>query len=165
MGSQDTTPPRMHASKRTSTNNATKKVNETRNSSPSTNNDKKSTDTPVDETGAQMLMTGLKMDNFDDSPYFLMFLYNAIQNEETTTDHMIGTIFKSITSHEHILSQAKGDINRNWVLIDNKFTVHVICNPKLLNNIQRTDRTMRIFCNAGVNTTDMVGEMPGVGEV
>ena len=65
----------------------------------------------MEETGAQMLMTGLKMDNFDNSPPSLMFLNNAIQNEETNADHRSGTLFPSSTSHEHILSQAKGSIN------------------------------------------------------
>ena len=46
-----------------------------------------------------------------------------------------------------------------------QYTVLVICNPKHLNNNQRTDRTMHIFFNAGVKTTDMVGDMSGVGEV
>ena len=102
------------------------------------------------------------MDGFYDSPYSLMFLNNAIQNEENTEDHRIGTIFPISTSNEHILSQAKGYINRNWVLIYNQSIVYVICNPKLLNNIRRTDQTMNIFCNAGVKTTNMVGGIPGL---
>ena len=52
-----------------------------------------------------------------------------------------------------------------WVLIDNKYTVHVICNQKLLKNIQNTDRKKHIFYNAGVKITDMVGDISGVGEV
>ena len=117
----------------------------TRKSSPYANSYKRSTDTPVKETGAQILMEGLKMDDFDDSPYFLMFLNNTIQNEDTTAYHRGGAIFPSSTSHEHILSQAKSAINRNWLLIDNQSTVHVIYNPKLLKNIQRAERTMHIF--------------------
>ena len=99
----------------------------------------------------------------ESSPYSLMFLNNEIQNEQTTVDHRGGAIFPSSTSHEHILSQAKIAINRNWLLIENQSTVHVIYNPKLLNSIQRSERTMHIFYNAGVNTTDMFGDMPGVG--
>ena len=56
-------------------------------------------DTPVEETGAQMLTAGLKMDVFDNPPYSLMFLNNAIQNEETTSEHRSGTIFSSSTSN------------------------------------------------------------------
>ena len=76
------------------------------------------------------------MDDFDDFPCSLMFLNNEIQNEETTAYHGSVTIFPS---HEHILVQAKAAISQNWVLIDNKYIVHVICNPKLLYNILRTD--------------------------
>ena len=110
-------------------------------------------------------MAGIKTDDSDSSPYSMMFLNNAIQNEETTVYHRGGAIFPSSTSHEHILSQAKSAINRNWLLIDNQSTVHVICNPNLLNNIRRMDRTMNIFYNAGVKTTRMVGGMPRVVEV
>ena len=140
-------------------------MNEKIKSSPYENNDKRSTDTQVEETDAQMLMVGIKMDDFDDSPYPLMSLNNKIKNEETAADHMSGTIFPSNTSHEHIFSQEKGYIILNWVLIDNQSTVHVICNPNLLNNIRRMDRTMNIFYNSGVRTTRMVGGMPGVVEV
>ena len=90
-------------------------MNEKRKLSTSDNNYKRSTDTLVEETGAQTIMPGLEMDGFDDSPYYLMFLKNAIQNEETNSDHRGGTIFPSSTSHEHIFSQAMGAINRNWV--------------------------------------------------
>ena len=48
--------------------NTTKKLNETINSSLSENNYKRSTDTPVEDTGTQILMAVLKMDDFDDSP-------------------------------------------------------------------------------------------------
>ena len=106
--------------------NATEKFNETRRSSSSENNYNRSMDTPVEETGAQMLMIGVEIDNFDDSPYCLIFLNNTIQNEETTVDHRSGTIFPSSTSCENIFSQARGDINQNWVLIDNQSKVHAI---------------------------------------
>ena len=107
-------------------------------------------------------MTGLQIDNFDDLPYYLLFLNNEIQNKTTTTDHRIGTTLPSSTIHGHICIQAKGSINQNWVLIDHQSTVRLICNPELLKNIRRTDQTMHIFCNVGLNTTDIVGDMPGV---
>ena len=113
----------------------------------------------------KILMSGVEMDDFDDSPYSMMFLNNEIQNEETTADQRSGNIFLNSTSHEHILNQVKDDNNQNWILIENKSKVHVRCNPNILNNIRRTDLTMHIFCNAWVNTVDMVGDMPGVQEV
>ena len=114
----------------------------------------------MEDTGTQILMAGLKMGDFDDSPYSLMFLKNAIQNKETTADHRSDTIFTSSTSNKNIFNQAKGAINLNWVLINHQSTVYVIFNPKLLNNIQITDLKMNIFFNAGVKTTDTVVEMP-----
>ena len=91
--------------------NATKKVNETINSSSYTNYEKSITNTPVEETGTQKIMARIKMDNFDNSPYSLMFLNNAIQKEETNADHRSGTIFPSSTIHDNILVQAKVAIN------------------------------------------------------
>ena len=43
--------------------NSTNKVNETRKSIPSENNDKRITETPVEETRSQILMAGLEMDD------------------------------------------------------------------------------------------------------
>ena len=43
--------------------------------------------------------------------------------------------------------------------------MHIICNPKLLKNIRRTDSIIHIFCSAGVKNTEMVGDMPVVGVV
>ena len=51
------------------------------------------------------------------------------------------------------------------MLIGNQSTACVIYNPEPLNNIRRTDQTIHIFFNAGVKTTDMVGDMPGVGVI
>ena len=42
-------------------------MNGTRKSGPSEYNEKRSTDKPVEDTGTQMLMSGLKIDNFDES--------------------------------------------------------------------------------------------------
>ena len=50
--------------------------------------------TQVKETVTQMKTIGLKMDAFDDSPYSLMLLNNATQNEETTSDQRSGAIFQ-----------------------------------------------------------------------
>ena len=69
-------------------------MNEAKKSSSTANNKKRRTHAPVEDTGAQVLTTGTKMDNFDDSPYYLMLLNNAIQNEKSTVYHRSGTIFQ-----------------------------------------------------------------------
>ena len=90
-------------------------------------------------------MAGIKTDDSDSSPYSMMFLNNAIQNEENTVEHMSGKISTSSTNHENILSQAKGGINKKWLSIENQSKVHVFCSPKLLKNIQRMDQTVHIL--------------------
>ena len=41
-------------------------------------------ETTAEETGTQKIMAGIKMDIFENGPYYLMFLNNSIQNKTTT---------------------------------------------------------------------------------
>jgi N-acetylmuramoyl-L-alanine amidase len=41
----------------------------------------------------------------------------------------------------------------------------VFYNKKLLQNVRKSDTYMDIHCNAGVTSTNMVGDLPGYGEV
>ena len=51
------------------------------------------------------------------------------------------------------------------VLLDNQSTVDVFYNKDLLNNIREVETQMNIHCNAGVNTTNLAGDLPGYGTV
>ena len=51
-----------------------------------------------------------------------------------------------------------------WILLDNQSTVDVFCNKDLLTNIRQADRSCRISCNAGVVTTDLIGDLAGYPE-
>ena len=64
-----------------------------------------------------------------------------------------------------MLSQAKGRINKHWMLLDNQSTVNVISNGDLLTNIRQIDQYMHIYCNAGKASTNWVGDLYGVGTV
>ena len=52
-----------------------------------------------------------------------------------------------------------------WLLLDNQFTVDVFNNASVLKNIRELSTTMNIHCNAGIASTNQVGDLPGYGTV
>ena len=51
------------------------------------------------------------------------------------------------------------------LLLDNQATCNVFCNAAYLRNIHETDSTLFIHTNSGVRQTNMMGELPGYGQV
>ena len=58
-----------------------------------------------------------------------------------------------------------GKIPKSWILLDNQSTVDVFYNANLLRNIRKGEKHMDIHCNAGVTSTNLVGDLPGYGTV
>jgi hypothetical protein len=58
-------------------------------------------------------------------------------------------------------SQLKIVVPTYWILLDNQSTVDVFSNKAMLHNIRKAPNTCRISCNAGVVTTEMIGDLPG----
>ncbi len=56
-------------------------------------------------------------------------------------------------------------IPKTWMLLDNQLTVDVFHNADLLKNILESSTIMDIDCNAGVTSTNMVGDLMGYGTV
>ena len=62
---------------------------------------------------------------------------------------------------ENIFAQQKsrGMMNENYLLLDNQSTVNQIVNPKMLKNIRKSSKPIKIHCNAGMSKTELEGEL------
>jgi hypothetical protein len=61
--------------------------------------------------------------------------------------------------------RVKDIVPQNWILLDNQSTVNVFSNKHLLTNIRESDESMSIMCNAGLAKMNLIGDLPGYGEV
>ena len=93
-------------------------------------------------------------------------LVNVDDNEGAFDDDDIVTSFAFICSGVSLnTASLHNHIPNTWVLLDNQSTIDVFSNPSLLVDIHSVNRSMSIYCNAGVTTTCKVGTLPGYGEV
>ena len=96
------------------------------------------------QTSTIMLLTGIKKGKFD--------------NDGKSSFHFTqsGTAMN--------ISQ-NGSVDASWILLDNHSTVDVFHNVSLLSNICESDSRMDIHCNAGVTSTNLIGDLGGYGTV
>jgi hypothetical protein len=107
------------------------------------------------KTRATMLMAGAAQGEFDNNNNIeFMFLQPAKGRSVSRAD------YRSV-----LMNQSTAHVPKDWILLDNQSTVDVFNNDKLLRNIRKSDTSMDIHCNAGVTSTDMVGDLPGYGKV
>jgi hypothetical protein len=80
--------------------------------------------------------------------------------------HRSAPVNRRSVDHSHIMKQSKGGcIDPNWILLDNQSMVDVFYNRRLLKDIKQVDTWIDIYCNAGVTSTNLQGELPGYGTV
>jgi hypothetical protein len=103
------------------------------------------------QTSTQMLMAGVNSGEFDSSPTGESFMFHTRGEVKHT----------SVTLN----IKQNGPVSSSWILLDNQSTVDVFHNGNLLENIRPADGHMDIHCNAGVTSTNLVGDLPGYGEV
>ena len=104
------------------------------------------------QMGATMLLAGVTEGDFDCSDTTIGFQFHT---QDT------GNVFQTM-SKEHTNGRAVPD---SWILLDNQSTVDVFHNAKLLRNIRKSPTFMDIHCNAGVTSTNLIGDLPGYGTV
>jgi hypothetical protein len=82
---------------------------------------------------------------------------NFLDGVQFMQQHVVGTAM-------HTKSEG-GRVPGSWILLDNQSTVNVFHNAKLLTNVRKRDKTLDIHCNAGIATTNLIGDFPGYGMV
>jgi hypothetical protein len=99
------------------------------------------------QTGEQMLTAGMANGEFDDTAH-VSFQFHQSSKAEIT-----------------LKTSDNGQVPNSWILLDNQSTVNVFHNGDLLDNIRQANGFMDIHCNAAVTSTNLVGDLPGYGEV
>ena len=64
-----------------------------------------------------------------------------------------------------LMSQSKSGIPNTWTLLDSQFTVDPFSNAKLLVNIRVVDANLKIHCNVGNVTMNVMDDLSGYGPV
>ena len=107
---------------------------------------------PAAQSGEQLLMAGVESGEFDRSQYSTTAGFNFLNDARS-----VGIALNA---------GQESRIPKTWILLDNQSTVDVFHNDDLLENIRVSDNGyMDIHCNAGVTSTNLVGDLPGYGTV
>jgi hypothetical protein len=90
-------------------------------------------------------------------------LMASIETGEFDDDSGVGFTFHQ---ESDVALKVKEDrVPSSWILLNNQSTVDVFHNADLLKNICTGDGHMDIHCSAGVTSTNLLGDLPGYGQV
>jgi hypothetical protein len=99
----------------------------------------------------------------DSNDDIAMTLLGSVDEMEEGFQFLLDGLTGEAINHLH--SQHKGAtgqvVPQSWILLDNQSTVDVFSNKALLRNVRQAPNTCRISCNAGVVTTNLIGDLPG----
>jgi hypothetical protein len=76
-----------------------------------------------------------------------------------------GEHFQFLQHEQAVVMKTGAGVPKTWILLDNQSTVDVFYNGDLLMNIREGKGHLDIHCNAGVATTNLVGDLAGYGTV
>jgi len=90
---------------------------------------------------------------------------NNSQQDNDVQMLMMGEAFEDFSFlNATTMSMPEGIIPWDWILLDNQSTIHCFKDPMFLRNIRRSNTSVTVSCNAGVITSNMIGDLPGLPE-
>jgi hypothetical protein len=98
---------------------------------------------PKKEAEATLVMAGVATEEYEevDHVHFQFLMTRSYAN------------YRSV-----VLNQPSGAVPKAWILLDNQLTGDVFYNKDLLRNVRKLNTHMDIHCNAGVTSTNLIGD-------
>jgi hypothetical protein len=119
-------------------------------------------------TGATLLQhAGIPDGDFNNLTVHIQFLNASDEAFEVTAGAFDNATvhFQFLNTEDAAVLQIRNDgkLPKSWFLMDNQSTVNVFCNSNLLTNVRESAESMKIHCNEGVVTTNLIVELAGYG--